>query len=243
MGKKEKNFLIVYGTSTGTAREVALRIAREAYSFTNGEEHLFVPEVLNMKDVSVEGLVGNWGKEKGKKVVFVVSTTGQGEFPVDCKRLWGELCRKSNVPEVGIEYGVVGLGDSSYEMYNYPGKKLHRRLEQLKGSPAFELCLCDDQHDLGYVWALNKFLEECWRKWVPDGYRAEREGGGFARFTLCEGTKEKGLEEVVHSLKVLERRQVILNERVTATDHFQDTRLITFETSRTPSKLTFEEGK
>lgn len=76
---------------------------------------------------------------------------GQGDFPEDTKKLWRDLCRKTQVPNIPIEYAVVGLGDSSYEYYNYPGKKLHRRLQQLGGQPAFELSLCDDQHDLGYV--------------------------------------------------------------------------------------------
>lgn len=45
----------------------------------------------------------------------------------------------------------------------------------------------------------------------------------------------------ISSVRTIEGRKVIRNERVTAADHYQDTRLITFETG--DSNLTFEEGE
>jgi sulfite reductase alpha subunit-like flavoprotein len=44
---------------------------------------------------------------------------------------------------------VLGLGDSSYEKFNFVGKKLYRRLLQLGAQPIHRRGDADDQHRLG----------------------------------------------------------------------------------------------
>ena len=44
---------------------------------------------------------------------------------------------------------MLGLGDSSYQKFNFAAKKLHRRLLQLGGQSFLDMGLADDQHDLG----------------------------------------------------------------------------------------------
>jgi len=53
-------------------------------------------------------------------VVFVASTTGQGEEPDNMKRFWKFLLRKSHPSDAldHMEYTVLGLGDSSYIKYD-----------------------------------------------------------------------------------------------------------------------------
>lgn len=52
---------------------------------------------------------------------------------------------------------VLGLGDSSYQKYNYAAKKVYRRLIQLGAQPLLDLSLADDQHRLG--------IDEIFEKW------------------------------------------------------------------------------
>ena len=49
-------------------------------------------------------------------VVFVCSTTGQGDEPENMRRFWKLLLRKKLTPETlaGMKFGVIALGDSSY---------------------------------------------------------------------------------------------------------------------------------
>ncbi|CAL8082460.1 unnamed protein product [Orchesella dallaii] len=236
------DLLIAFGTTTGTARDVAHRIAREAYSFTfeNSYTHYFRPRVLSMKEISVNYLISNW-VNKNAMVIFVVSTTGQGEFPDDTKELWRELCGKS-VPAVPIRFAAIGLGDSFYEMYNYPAKKLQNRLKQLSATSPFEVCLCDDQHDCGYAGALNPYLERCWRAWVPENCTTNPDSVPVARYNLVN-IPVPGLQfnnQPRPTCDKLEQRMMIRNERVTDFDNFEDTRLIAFDT--TNSNLNFQAG-
>lgn len=93
-------------------------------------------------------------------IVFVVATTGQGEIPPNMRNGWRRLLRRSlgsnwmqNVsagvlePQefnlsclsvLQVHFAVLGLGDSSYQKYNFAGKKVYRRLLQLGGN-----CLLD----------------------------------------------------------------------------------------------------
>jgi sulfite reductase alpha subunit-like flavoprotein len=65
--------------------------------------------------------------------------------------LWSMLLRSDLPTDLfeDINFGVFALGDSSYEKFCWPGKKLCRRMESLG---AFELCPRgegDEQHTLG----------------------------------------------------------------------------------------------
>ena len=50
-------------------------------------------------------------------VVFVCSTTGQGDEPDNMKKTWRLLLRKSLPPDslAPVQFAVLGLGDSSYQ--------------------------------------------------------------------------------------------------------------------------------
>ena len=52
-------------------------------------------------------------------VVFVCSTTGQGDEPDNMKKTWRLLLRKSLPPDSlsQVKFAVLGLGDSSYQRW------------------------------------------------------------------------------------------------------------------------------
>jgi len=84
-------------------------------------------------------------------VVFVISTSGTGKEPRTMTALWRSLLR-SDLPDDFFEdlrYAVFGLGDSSYEKFCWPAKKLSRRLEYLGATPICLRAEGDTQHVLG----------------------------------------------------------------------------------------------
>lgn len=77
-----KKILILYGSQTGTAQDVAERIWREAKRVN------LRSTVKCMDDYGVENLIYE------SIVVFVCSTTGQGEEPDNMKKFWRFMLRK-----------------------------------------------------------------------------------------------------------------------------------------------------
>ncbi|GBF88274.1 hypothetical protein Rsub_00986 [Raphidocelis subcapitata] len=144
--------LILYGSQTGNAQDVAEAIGRDAAAL------LFAPRVMPMDAYPVADLPGEGA------VVFVAATTGQGEPPENMRRFWRFLLRKSLPPGslAATRYAVFGLGDSAYVKFNAAAKKLDRRLEALGATPLIERGLGDDQHPGGYEAALDPWLESLW---------------------------------------------------------------------------------
>jgi sulfite reductase alpha subunit-like flavoprotein len=82
------------------------------------------------------------------------------------KKFWKFLLRK-NLPAdslSNLKFGVIGLGDSSYQKFNYVAKRLYKRLVQLGAHPILPIGLCDDQHDLGIGAVLIRWLDDFWKK-------------------------------------------------------------------------------
>lgn len=82
------------------------------------------------------------------------------------KRFWKFLLRKS-LPSDSLKnviFGVIGLGDSSYQKFNFVAKRLHKRLLQLGGSAILSAALCDDQHDLGIGGVLYPWMSSFWAR-------------------------------------------------------------------------------
>lgn len=82
------------------------------------------------------------------------------------KNFWKFLLRKS-LPSDSLQklnFGVIGLGDSSYQKFNFVAKRLHKRLIQLGANPVLPAGLCDDQHDLGLGAVLFPWLSNFWQE-------------------------------------------------------------------------------
>ena len=148
----DRPLLILFGSQTGTAEEVADRLAAESLRWH------FAPRVVPMEEYDVARLPGE------PFVVCVASTTGEGEVPDGMRPLWSFLLRRDLPPGSlrGVRHAVFGLGDSSYAKFNFAAKRLARRLAQL-GSPALvPLGLGDDQEALGLDQALGPWAHSLW---------------------------------------------------------------------------------
>uniref|UniRef100_A0A2K5L3T6 NADPH-dependent diflavin oxidoreductase 1 n=1 Tax=Cercocebus atys TaxID=9531 RepID=A0A2K5L3T6_CERAT len=197
-------FLVLFGSQTGTAQDVSERLGREARRRRLG------CRVQALDSYPVVNLINE------PLVIFVCATTGQGDPPDNMKNFWRFIFRK-NLPTTALcqmEFAVLGLGDSSYTKFNFVAKKLHRRLLQLGGSALLPVCLGDDQHELGLPSKFTLlFLQE-------------------APSTGSEGQRvaHPGSQEPPSESKPF-LAPMISNQRVTGPSHFQDVRLIEFDIS------------
>ncbi len=144
-----RDLLVLYGSQTGCAREVAKRLAREARRL------YFNVTLCAMDSFDINKL------PSARLAVFVCSTTGQGETPDNMKKFWRFLLRKDLPPHAlsRLHFSTFGMGDSSYPIYNAVARRLHERLLSLG---AHELCvrgLGDDQHQLGYDGGLVPWMD------------------------------------------------------------------------------------
>ncbi|KAF9570137.1 NADPH-dependent diflavin oxidoreductase 1 [Mortierella alpina] len=148
-----RRILFLYGSQTGCAQDVAENAAREARRMH------FSASVSAMDDYDRSLLI------REHFVVFIASTTGQGEEPDNMKKFWKFLLRKSHPADAldHMEYTVFGLGDSSYIKFNWPAKKLYKRLMQLGAVPFYEPAYADDQHYLGVDGTLGPWLTGLWK--------------------------------------------------------------------------------
>ncbi|XP_047379879.1 NADPH-dependent diflavin oxidoreductase 1 isoform X8 [Sciurus carolinensis] len=239
--------LVLFGSQTGTAQDVAERLGREAQRRRLG------CRVQALDSYAVANLI------REPLVIFVCATTGQGDPPDNMKNFWRFIFRK-NLPSTSLcqmDFAVVGLGDSAYTKFNFVAKKLHRRLLQLGGSALMPMCLGDDQHELGPDATIDPWLGDLWEKVlrlypvpldlpvIPPGVPLP------SKFTLQfiqeapnPGSKESCLASP-ESLGPPSESQpflapMVTNQRVTGPSHFQDVRLIEFDI--TDSGLSFAPG-
>uniref|UniRef100_F7DMQ1 NADPH-dependent diflavin oxidoreductase 1 n=2 Tax=Xenopus tropicalis TaxID=8364 RepID=F7DMQ1_XENTR len=245
----QRNLLILYGSQTGTAEDLAGRLGREA------KRHHFQCRMESLDEYRVADLIHE------PLVVFVCATTGQGDPPDNMKNFWRFIFRR-NLPHNALcrmDYAVLGLGDSSYPKFNFIAKKLHKRLQQLGACPLLPPALGDDQHDLGPDAAVDPWLKDLWGKILsiyplPPGLNIISEDILLPPKYLLRLLEETiGQDDL--SGEELERDSnnttpaseshpfpapVVSNQRVTALDHFQDVRLIEFDISG--SALQFSPG-
>ncbi|KAK3527280.1 hypothetical protein QTP86_018608 [Hemibagrus guttatus] len=226
--------LLLYGSQTGTAQDTAERIGRQAQRRRVGVR-VQALDTYNVANLISEALV-----------VFVCSTTGQGDPPDNMKNFWRFLFRKS-LPSGSLcrlDYAVLGLGDSSYPKFNFVAKKLHKRLLQLGANALLPVGLADDQHDLGPDGVIDPWLNLFWQKALAlypppaDLSPIHDEDPLPPRYVfhfLDYATEKPLVKPMLADGQVLPSSfqpfpaRVVSNQKVTAPCHFQDVRLIEFD--------------
>ncbi|XP_023313374.1 NADPH-dependent diflavin oxidoreductase 1-like isoform X3 [Trichogramma pretiosum] len=225
------NITILYGSETGTAQDIAEQIWKRS------KRYGLKSTVDAMDDYNIGRL------ENDNVLLAVVSTAGQGDMPMNMKNFWRFLLRKSlpNNLLSHLKYSVLGLGDSSFEKFNFAAKKLNKRLGQLGATEIVPIGLADDQHDLGIdavfgTWLDGVFNEIAQRYGIPkENIIGENEI--IQKFNINILENEKILTDTKKDIylyeaqtnKLLIPSQVIENIRTTTPNHFQDVRLIKFK--------------
>lgn len=142
---------IIYASQTGNAKGVAesLQAQAQAQGITS--------ELFDASDYKGKNLA------KETHVIFVASTNGEGEAPDNAIELH-EFLQSKKAPNLSnLQYGVIGLGDSSYEFFCQTGKDFDAFLSKLGATPFIERLDCDvDYEEPASIWseqALGKVEE------------------------------------------------------------------------------------
>lgn len=139
MENSNAEIFIFYGSQTGTAKYVAERLNHMLLS----NKYIVSLNAVDSFDITQLPSVNY--------AVFIVSTIGYGQCPNNMKQFWNFIMQK-DLPSIlsDLNYTIFGLGDSSYEKFNYCARALNKRLTQLGADSFFQIGLGDEQHDFGY---------------------------------------------------------------------------------------------
>ncbi|SPQ20084.1 fc319fa7-e8b6-402d-a3e9-d6c20f5c9db6 [Thermothielavioides terrestris] len=135
-----RSMAVLYGSETGNAEDIAAELgnmARRLHFQTTVDEM----DGFKLADVLRASLV-----------IFVTSTTGQGDMPKNALKFWRNLRReKLNNTNClrSLRFAIFGLGDSSYLKFNWAARKLRARLLQLGAIEFFRPGEGDERHDNG----------------------------------------------------------------------------------------------
>lgn len=131
--QSQKNFVIFYGSQTGTAEDYASRLAKEGHARFG-----LNTMVADLEDYDFENL-DNFPTDK--VAVFVLATYGEGE-PTDNAVDFYEFITNEDVsfseggtadsaPLSSLKYVTFGLGNNTYEHYNSMVRRVDAALQKL----------------------------------------------------------------------------------------------------------------
>ncbi|MGO4520005.1 MULTISPECIES: sulfite reductase subunit alpha [unclassified Dyella] len=119
------SILIAFASQTGTAEQWALQTAQ---SLQQAGASVRLTE-LGQLDVAA--------LSQEERVLFVVSTTGEGDAPDSAARFVTQ-CMRSPQALPALQYGLLALGDSDYDDFCGFGRALQHWLQQSRARPLFD---------------------------------------------------------------------------------------------------------
>jgi sulfite reductase (NADPH) flavoprotein alpha-component len=145
--------LILFGSQTGTAQNLAKRIAKES-----------APRGFNARVVdAAEHVTIDWSKETN--LLIVTSTYGEGDVPDNAQNFWTWLQTEAANGLAHLRFSVLGLGDTNYEHFCAAGKKFDARLEQVGAKRIHPLAECD----LDYETKATEWIDKVLSVFTPVG--------------------------------------------------------------------------
>lgn len=144
----QQTVLVVFASQTGTAEQLAWQTAQ---SLRSGG---LVVRVLPAGQLTDADLLAT------RLALFVASTTGEGDAPDDASALARQLGSSDSAALPDLRFGVLALGDRSYQQYCAFGHALHAWLCRRHAQPLFDAIEVDNgdegalrhwQHQLGVL--------------------------------------------------------------------------------------------
>ncbi len=198
--------LILYGSDGGNAASVAKKLAQQAKSLH------FTVRIMAADEYVFEDIVDE------KHVAFIVSTAGQGEFPMNVREFW-KFVNGNELDLHKVKYSVFAMGDRHYwplpedaHYFAKAGKDLFARLKKMGGQILTEMGIGDDQDSDGWMTGYQKWMPEFWNALgVEAGFSVETSAAAddsikiasnFLRGTIAEGL----VDEKTGSLKEFDQK-------------------------------------
>ncbi len=131
----DKNILILYGTETGNAK--ALGEDAEIMASKMGfEAKLEDMEYFEAGDIS-----------DYERLLIICSTWGDGEQPYSAQDLYDSVSSLSGEALKGVNFSVLALGDTSYELFCESGKEWDKVIEEKGGTRVKDRVDLDTDYD------------------------------------------------------------------------------------------------
>jgi sulfite reductase (NADPH) flavoprotein alpha-component len=106
-----RSLLILYGSQSGNSEEIAINAGK--FSSKNNLN----PTVRAMDEVTVSDIISQ------TRILICCSTWGDGEQPDNAEDLW-EAANSADITSLNnINFSVLALGDSSYDLFCESGKE------------------------------------------------------------------------------------------------------------------------
>ncbi|KAH3686801.1 hypothetical protein WICPIJ_002223 [Wickerhamomyces pijperi] len=115
-----KNYLVFYGSQTGTAEDYAHKFAKELKS-----KFKLNVMVADLEDYDFDNL-----NDLSIPVSFFISTYGEGDYPDPAVPFEEHLQSLVEGDLEQFKYTLFGLGNTTYEFYNAAAEKTHNALKQ-----------------------------------------------------------------------------------------------------------------
>nr|CTP81248.1 BMA-EMB-8 [Brugia malayi] len=140
MKSEERKVLIIYGSQTGTAEELAGRLSKDVQNY--GQKALLLdPEEMNVEDFEKIKEIS------GVLLVLFMATYGEGD-PTDNAQEFYQHVLNTELNLTGVNFAVFGLGNKTYGHFNEIAKYFNRRMEEFGATRIYSLGLGDDDGNL-----------------------------------------------------------------------------------------------
>jgi len=230
--------LVLYGSQTGTAEQLAKRLAKEA------QKRSFAPRVMELNACPPAELV------KEPRLVVITSTWGDGDPPDNAVNFWAQLNSDAAPRLEQLHFSVLALGDKNYSDFCGAGKKFDTRLEALGATRIAPRADCDTDYEA----TANAWMEGLWPALdsARGGTSESANGQSASRETTAElnGVSRSTTDVLVTDSPITSApaysrtnpfpARLITNRRLNAPGSAKDTRH--FEISLEGSGLTYEVG-
>jgi sulfite reductase (NADPH) flavoprotein alpha-component len=203
---------IVYGTQTGNSESLANDTADAA------KTHGLLPAVKSMDEIEADALADM------EYLLIITSTYGEGEMPDNAQLLWDAISADSAPKMDKIQFALLAIGDSSYDLFCQAGIEWDSRLAELGGKRIYDRVDCDVGHD------------EVAENWISSVIPMMAEGAVVTLATDETGSSDKAK----YNRKNPFSSKITVNRLLTSEKSSKETRH--FEFSLEGSGLTYEAG-
>ena len=131
----DNSLLLIFGTETGNAEELAEDAANMAKGFD------LEATVMDMEDLEPDDI------STSKRLIVVCSTWGEGEQPVNAQDLYDAVEETEEGSMAGVNFAVLALGDTAFELFCESGKEWDTILEEKGGNRVNDRIDCDTDYD------------------------------------------------------------------------------------------------
>ncbi len=131
----DNSLLLIFGTETGNAEELAEDASNMAKAFD------LEATVMDMEDIEPDDI------STSKRLIVVCSTWGEGEQPVNAQDLYDAVEETEEGSMAGVNFAVLALGDTAFELFCESGKEWDTILEEKGGNRVNDRIDCDTDYD------------------------------------------------------------------------------------------------